>query len=61
MGMGQGIMTGLGHGGITCVLQTQFSNSFLCALLSVSTKVKSQPYRPAFYNNIYCVYLHDVQ
>ena len=29
MGMGQGVRTGLGHvGGITCVLQTQFS-SFL--------------------------------
>ena len=26
--MGQGVRTGLGHGGITCVLQTQFS-SFL--------------------------------
>ena len=23
--MGQGVRTGLGHGGITCVLQTQFS------------------------------------
>ena len=28
MRMGQGVRTGLGHGGITCVLQTQFS-SFL--------------------------------
>ena len=28
MRMGQGVETGLGHGGITCVLQTQFS-SFL--------------------------------
>ena len=26
MRMGQGIRTGLGHGGITCVLQTQFSS-----------------------------------
>ena len=26
MGMGQGVRTGLGHGGITCVLQTQFSS-----------------------------------
>ena len=25
--MGQGLRTGLGHGGITCVLQTQFSSS----------------------------------
>ena len=24
MGMGQGVRAGLGHGGITCVLQTQF-------------------------------------
>ena len=28
MRMGQGVRFGLGHGGITCVLQTQFS-SFL--------------------------------
>ena len=28
MRMGQGVRTGLRHGGITCVLQTQFS-SFL--------------------------------
>ena len=28
MGMGQGIRTGLGHGGITCILQTQFSSFF---------------------------------
>ena len=25
MRIGQGVRTGLGHGGITCVLQTQFS------------------------------------
>ena len=24
--MGQGVRTGLGHGGITCVLETQFSS-----------------------------------
>ena len=29
MRMGQGVRTDLGHGGITCVLQTQFS-SFYC-------------------------------
>ena len=29
MRMGQGVRTGLGHGGITCVLQTQFSSFFL--------------------------------
>ena len=28
MRMGQGVRTGLGHGGITCVLQTHFSSSF---------------------------------
>ena len=28
MGMGQGVRTGLGHRGITCVLQTQFSSFF---------------------------------
>ena len=26
MRMGQGVRTGLGYGGITCVLQTQFSS-----------------------------------
>ena len=28
MRIGQGVRTGLGHGGITCVLQTQFSSFF---------------------------------
>ena len=28
MRMGQGVRTGLWHGGITCVLQTQFSSLF---------------------------------
>ena len=28
MRMGQGVRTGLGYGGITCVLQTQFSSFF---------------------------------
>ena len=28
MRMGQGVRTSLGHGGITCVLQTQFSSFF---------------------------------
>ena len=28
MRMGQGVRTGIGHGGITCVLQTQFSSFF---------------------------------
>ena len=30
MRMGQGVRTGLGHGGITCVLQTQFSSLHMC-------------------------------
>ena len=29
MRMGQGVRTGLGHWGITCVLQTQFSSFLL--------------------------------
>ena len=29
MRMEQGVRTGLGHGGITCVLQTQFSSCYL--------------------------------
>ena len=29
MRMGQGVRTGLGHGGITCVLQTQFSSFYI--------------------------------
>ena len=29
MRMGQGVKTGLGHGGITCVVQTQFSSFML--------------------------------
>ena len=41
MRMGQGVRTGLGHGGITCVLQTQFSSVFFffgnyCSLRSQS-------------------------
>ena len=32
MRMGQGVRTGLVHGGITCVLQTQFS-SFSIAIM----------------------------
>ena len=28
MGMGKGVKPGLGHGGIICVLQTQFSSFF---------------------------------
>ena len=36
MRMGQGVRTGLGHGGITCVLQTQFSSFYLKLLISQS-------------------------
>ena len=36
--MGLGVRTGLGHGGITCVLQTQFS-SFLLFFLTMQTKI----------------------
>ena len=36
MRMGQGVRTGFGHGGITCVLQTQFS-SLLYQTVAVST------------------------
>ena len=38
MRMGQGVRTGLGHGGITCVLQTQFSSSFYFSLMFVLSK-----------------------
>ena len=39
MRMGQGVRTGLGHVGITCDLQTQFSSfaSFTCPLTFFAT------------------------
>ena len=39
MRMGQGVWTGVGHGVITCVLQTQFSslNLFLHLKIQIST------------------------
>ena len=40
MRMGQGVRTGLGHGGITCVLQTQFSSSFLVPCQAMKYKQK---------------------
>ena len=41
MRMGQGVRTDLGHGGITCVLQTQFSNSTLFyAILTQEVTIK---------------------
>ena len=39
MRMGQGVRTGLGHGGITCVLQTQFS-SFYSKEATVQLQIK---------------------
>ena len=39
--MGQGVRTGLGHGGITCVLQTQFS-SFLFFSEKIGLDVSSE-------------------
>ena len=45
MRMGQGVRTGLGHGGITCVLQTQFSSLFMC--LNIGTpKIINFPFVP---------------
>ena len=40
MGMGQGVVTGVGHRGITCVFQAQFS-SFLAYLLGETIFVTS--------------------
>ena len=37
MGIGQGIRTGLRHGGITCVLQTQFATFFFLFFLGGGT------------------------
>ena len=34
MRIGQGVRTSLEHGGITCVLQTQFSSFFMKTLLN---------------------------
>ena len=33
----QGVRTGLGHEGITCVLETQFSSFFFCLVLLYSS------------------------
>ena len=33
MRVGQGVRTGLGHEGITCVLQTQYSRFFFSGVL----------------------------
>ena len=44
MRMGQGVRTGLGHGGITCVLQTQFS-SFICQWVWKTVKCQGKKSR----------------
>ena len=45
MRMGQGVRTGLGHGGITCVLQTQFSSFYF--KLQIETKQKEAKWAAA--------------
>ena len=39
MRIGQGVRTGLGHGGITCVLQTQFSSFENCIYCMLSVEL----------------------
>ena len=41
MRMGQGVRTGLGHGGITCVLQTRFSSFFFVSYSIISIGICS--------------------
>ena len=54
MRMGQGVRTGLGHGGITYVLQTQFSNFLLkFEFKSIGVKIRS---RPPKYNHFFLLY-----
>ena len=52
MRMGQGLRTGLGHGGITCVLQTQFS-SFFSFSPDFSSKISPQPFKIETSNLVY--------
>ena len=47
MRMGQGVRTGLGHGGITCVLQTQFSSINFEVLDSELLHIKFQGNAPS--------------
>ena len=42
MRMGQGVRTGLGHGGITCVLQTQFSSLCLNATIPLTSTLGNE-------------------
>ena len=48
MRMGQGVRTGLGHGGITCVLQTQFSSLNKRRIISNIIFLKS-------FNSVFCL------
>ena len=48
MRMGQGVRTGLGHGGITCVLQTQFSSLFLFLAVIYNSWLKFTPALSSF-------------
>ena len=52
MGMEQGVGTGAGHGGITCVLQTQFSSLPLLELMNCQRKFVLL-YMFSTVNNIY--------
>ena len=36
--VGQGVRTGLGHGGLTCVLQTQFSSFYYFCCCTIDTR-----------------------
>ena len=36
--VGQGVRTGLGHGGLTCVLQTQFSSFYYFCCCKIDTR-----------------------
>ena len=40
MRMGQGVRTGLGHGGLTCVLQAQFSSLVMINLIQLDIKLR---------------------
>ena len=49
MRMGQGVRTGLGHGGITCVLQKQFSSLYKNHL-SMKIKIRQKIYLFSSFN-----------
>ena len=52
MRTGQGVRTGLGHGGITCVLQTQFSSFSSTGLVVWSYVPFSTMHEQPFEQNI---------